>query len=434
VRSGVRSTEPQPPIRNPQSPIRNLEAWQLDPSARDFTALIERVEVARVEEKGTSYVLTYQSDRAESEPGLLKATLVLSKADLHAVEQTLLVRVAEDNPPSTIRHSQFREYRFMETSFERRPTSAVAPAVFELEPELLGGMKDEGGRMKVELTPVHPSSLIPHPSAVATAELEVEALRLLNQIGADLDDQASVTRTMDGSLRISGIVETDERKAEILRVLAPIANHRAVKIEVETVAEAVSRQARQPSSPGALVVQQVEVQQARIAVYTELRQHFAPREAQVDREISRFATRMLNRSRQALSHAGALKQLAGRFSQEDLRTLTPEGRAKWLAVVSTHARAVEQESARLRLELQPIFFPAAPSDEAPDASSITDEASLLRAVERLFELVSANDRVIRSAFTISTESAANSALKTSQFWLSLRGAEKLAARIVGSRQ
>jgi hypothetical protein len=258
--------------------------------------------------------------------------------------------------------------------------------------------------------------------------LEVEALRLLNQVGANLDDQTSVTRTTDGSLRISGLVETAERKAEILRALAPIANRPAVRIEVETVAEAMKRQAQRPVASEVLTLQQVEVQQARIPVYEELRRYLAPREGQADEEISRFAARMLGRSRQALSHAGALKQLAGRFSEEDLRSLSPEAREKWLGVIRAHARACEQEVKRLRQELQPIFLPPS-ADEGAEEAEISNDADLIRAAGRLFDLMSANDRAVRSAFTISTETGASPSLKSQQFWGGLRGVERLAARI-----
>ena len=71
----------------------------------------------------------------------------------------------------------------------------------------------------------------------------------------------------------------------------------------------------------------------------------------------------------------------------------------------THARSLEQQTRALRLELQPIFFPGANIAEPPETGEIVDDAGLMRAAEKLFELGSANDGVVRSALTISTRAS-----------------------------
>jgi len=45
----------------------------------------------------------------------------------------------------------------------------------------------------------------------------------------------------------------------------------------------------------------------------------------------------------------------------DLRTVTPDARAKWLQMVREHAALVERETAALRQDIQPIFFSGSPS-------------------------------------------------------------------------
>src|SRR5262249_39641760 len=84
-----------------QSAIRNVDdAWLLSPSANDFHSLVDTGR-ANVEDRGDFYIISAQSadlaQRAEpgagsQEPGIIKATLTLSKADLHATELTLVVR------------------------------------------------------------------------------------------------------------------------------------------------------------------------------------------------------------------------------------------------------------------------------------------------------------------------------------------------------
>ncbi|HEY2972489.1 MAG TPA: RNA polymerase sigma factor, partial [Pyrinomonadaceae bacterium] len=143
------------PVRgaSPQSAVRNVDdAWQFSPSANDFAALIGSGQT-RLNEQGKSYVISSESEQQGSEvrgqrSGLVKATLTLSKVDLHATELTLIIEASDKgqstNPQSEIRNPKFVEFRFVETSFERRPPEAVAPAVFEPDAVLLGN--DTGTR------------------------------------------------------------------------------------------------------------------------------------------------------------------------------------------------------------------------------------------------------------------------------------------------
>jgi hypothetical protein len=260
-------------------------------------------------------------------------------------------------------------------------------------------------------------------TAVASADLEVEVLRLLHQAGADLGEQVSVTRTPGGPVRVSGIVDSDQRKSEILRALHTVAGNPAVRIEVKTVAEAMAerRDKRDTSRPA--TVEGVEVAADTFPAYQDLRARMSDEEARV------FAARMVSRSHSAMRHAWALKRLMSQFSSSDLATLQPEAHAKWTALIQSHAHGFARETAGLRQQLEPIFSSGSGS---AGAGEIRNDAELMRAVERLVALASTNYEIVRSAFTVTRESAAVSAIKTPQFWQSLRSAEALAARI--SRQ
>jgi hypothetical protein len=115
---GVR---PQVQVRNLQAAILNFEdVWQLSLSSAEFTALIGRTDTARLEERPAAYVITYEGSAPNApRQGLVRATLTLSRADLHAVEQSLTIQKGAD----------LREYHFVEISYERRTKSAVAPAM-----------------------------------------------------------------------------------------------------------------------------------------------------------------------------------------------------------------------------------------------------------------------------------------------------------------
>ena len=125
----------EPGSRNPQTAIRKLELWQLNPSAKVFAGLIGDADAARVTEGSSVYVISYAAGQAAIDGMLLQATLTLRKADLYAVEQTLVAQ----------RGTERRHYRFIETKLERPSIRSVAPAVFEPDAELISeGVKEEG--------------------------------------------------------------------------------------------------------------------------------------------------------------------------------------------------------------------------------------------------------------------------------------------------
>jgi hypothetical protein len=129
---------------------------------------------------------------------------------------------------------------------------------------------------------------------------------------------------------------------------------------------------------------------------------------------------MVNRGYRALFHAIELKQLINRFTNVDMRTVAPDARAKFLAMIHEHAVAFELENAVLRQEIGPVFFPGTALTGAEDAS-IQSDADLARAVERLHQLALSNNDAIRTAFTISSQSSA-AAIKSTAFWQSIQRA------------
>ncbi|HJP94151.1 MAG TPA: RNA polymerase sigma factor [Pyrinomonadaceae bacterium] len=410
----------QQALAAPESLLLNVDdIWQLEPSARSFSALIAEPADATVEEQASTYVLRYEKDRAIGASHLLKATLTLSKSDFHSIEQTLLVQ----------RGSELREYRFAEASFELVPVKAVAPAVFGVEPELTGGAGETGRPGDWALRDLTSSRVPPSPSTstppAASAELEVDVAYLLNQAKADRNEQVALTRSAGGSLRVEGVVDSQERKQEFLRALSPVSANPAVKIDIRTVAEATQR----TTVAGAVAVQETDETNNTVAVDEELRAYFSTREqaASVDLAIQSYSSRVVNRAYRALFHAIELKRLINRFANVDMRTITPDARAKWLAMLHEHAAAFARENAALREQIQPIFFPGTVLKVDEDVL-IQSDADLARVVEQMYKLALSNNEAIRSAFTISSQSSVN-AFKSTAFQRSIQRVEKLAERI-----
>jgi RNA polymerase sigma factor (sigma-70 family) len=275
-------------------------------------------------------------------------------------------------------------------------------------------------------------SVTPPVSApiVATAELEIEALRLLQQAKADTHEQVEVRRTATGKLRIEGILETDARKTELLQALASLRNHPAVEIRLQTVAEAAQKLRPSSSAQTSTVIEREEMTMTKLPVDADLRRHFAARGVaaeRLDEEMNRFAAVTLQRSRQMARHAGALRQLAQRFSVTQLQTLNPAAREKWLSLLHSHARSLRDETLQLRASLAPLL--AGKAATATEIITINNDDALRRACERVAQLCAESDRIVRAAFTVSTDAAPDAALQTSSFAGNLHRIEHLAEAI-----
>ena len=398
--------------------LLSLESvWQLDPSPRIFSSLIAEASEVKVERRSTTYVLTFERERALGANRLLKATLTLNLSDLRPIEQTLLVQ----------RGGELREYRFAEASFELVPSKAVDKAVFEVEPQLTGGARPTGRPgdwahrdLTASRVPPLTSTLAP---AVASAELEVDVAYLLNHAKADRNEQVALTRNAGGSLRVEGIVENEQRKQELLRALAPVSQNPAVTIDIRTVDEAM----RRTPTRSATSVYQTEATASTVAVDRELREYLSKHNsADLDDAVRSFSSGTVKRGYDALFQSIALKRLVNRFANVDMRTVTPDARAKWRAMVHERASAFERETAMLRTELQPVF--GWPAVSIPvEQPAINNDEDLASAVEKLHNLALTNNEAVRTAFTISSRSSA-SALKSS-FWRSSANAIGLARQI-----
>ncbi len=396
------------------------DIWRIEVSAKNFSAMAGRAEAIKIEDGLGSYLLSYEPAPSTRPLKLLRATLRLNKADLHATQLSLLVE----------RDGEAREYRFIETAFERHAVKDVPPEIFENADAsavraVATASVPAAEHVKAPESSAPPSTM--EETAKASAELEIEVAYLLNQIKANLDEQMTMGRTTGGTLRVEALVETEGRKEEILRALVPFQNNPAVIINIRTVAEALKQQ-RKESQTDAPTEREVEVATRRIPADAELRRYFNARLTggnRVEEEIDQFAARALSRSRRALLHASALKRLVTRFSPEEVRALAPEARGKWLQMIREHANASQREINSLRAELRPVFGGNSP---AGDAGATKDGASPNDAAERLLSLSYENDEAVRAAFTISTGDRA-AQIKSERFWRALGSAEKLASAI-----
>lgn len=390
--------------------------WQLTPSIQDFDNLIAEPAAALLQSRATSFVVTFDKERSIGASRLIRAVLALSSADLHPIEQTLIVQ----------RGQEWREYKFVEKTYELLSAKDVAPKVFEIEPELLGKQTNVSSG-EVDLRT--PSAGLASPTlttAAASAELEVDVAYLLNLAKGGRNEQVALTRSASGSLRVEGVVDTAERREEFLRALRAVSRNPAVSIQIRTVAEAVHG----PATKGGQSIREIDETAGAIALEHELREYFAKRTGrseQLDELMRTYSARVVSHGYRALFHAVELKRLVERFARIDMRTLAPDARMKWLQMIREHALAFQQETEALGRELQPVFFSEIPLNKS-EAAAIASDADLARAVGELHRLALASNDALRQAFTISAQSSA-AGFKSSQFRRDLEGAARLSKRI-----
>lgn len=422
------------PTHNLQDAIRNRELWLLEPSAKDYAELVAQTDVAHVSEGADVYVIEYAGFQPVGDLLIQRATLTLRKSDLHAIGQTLTLHL--DN--------ETREYRFVETSFERPSARTVAPAVFEVDAELLSArMTREEVKAKETGSTLSASPSLKTAPVTASPELEVEVAYLLDQFRVRFGDQLSLTKTADGALAVQGIVQNDAARNEILQALAPILHNPAVRVEITTTNEAFARQERQRSNR--VIVQDFAGADSGIPLYADLRRFFLQpgrlrdesttsgafsADERVDQEVRMFAARVVGRSRRALSHAIELKQLSGRFTSTELEALSPSARARWVTMVRNHAESLRRETSLLSGEIQLVFFANENRGAGGEGVESSRDVELASVSARLHRLVLANDEVIRSGFAASSGAATGQAVKTPRFWVSLLTAERLAESVL----
>lgn len=347
-----------------------------------------------------------------------QATLKFRANDHHLFEGTFVISTPSGE----------RTLSITEVAFEVVSLAKLEPNFFDGATELTKTTVNRDGRLEnspePEPEPESNSNIasLPantSPSSIATADLEIEVLRLLSSAGADMGDEVNVKREK-GVLYVRGLVETSARKDEILSALQSVRQNPAVRIELETVAEGLAKKKQPSGTPTS--IENLETDGLESAVQSELIQRFGS-----EAEARRFSSRVVSLSGRAMSRVYALRRLSRQFSPAELKALSPEARAKWLALVQSHANGFSSDSDSISNEIGNAFGSSAASGSA--GMSVNSIEDIARAVESLFQIASANDRTIRSALTISAGGAKFSALRSEQFWRSLRSADALASRI-----
>lgn len=405
----------------------------IEPTVNAFANLLDQHGVTSrvvINETSSAYTLSYEDRAGETEQRgvpnrLLVASLTLDRAKMLPTTQTLILQIGDE----------LREYRYSDVRVEQKPVSEVSPLIFQADAELVKGATTVTKPLEIELPQL---ASIPSPVVVpntnpgtATLDTEVEVFRALDGINALSGEQINVTRTTTGSLKVVGLVDSGDRKTEVMNALNALRNAPGVVIDIQTREEAAKRSKQNVTSDNISIQSVSAATNSDLPVEAELKDHFAKRgltgEA-LNAEIRQYAGAVLNRSRQLRRNALALKSLAERFSPAELEKLEPAKRDQWTSLLRSKAATVAGDVRSLSSQMSGVGLDAG-GDGVPGASAIRDASDLAQAAQRLFGLAAACDAQVSQSFSISGVGKGSAPVKTVQFWRNLRQMADIAAEM-----
>jgi hypothetical protein len=383
------------------------DLWEYDLSASSFEGLAGAGADAQVDKKGSDYVVHYEPKDVSGDNRLLSAVLTVRKADFRAVALELTVREPESSS-SPAGPGAPVVYSIVEASFEQRSALEVNPDVFQTDAAFLA--------------PPQPAKQVD-----VTADLQIETTYLLDQVGATLGQEVTVTAGADHKLHVEGVLATESRRAQIIKALAPVRQNPLAVINLITVAEALQRKRAEPS-----VVTKAESQteRASIPLYDQLSRYFEAQTASgssgdVRAKIQRLSEQVLEDSGEAMRHAWVLKRLASTLPPTEIGSLSETTHNEYLCIVASHAQEVDERTVELRMQLGPVLFSNGVSPGISGEEIAASPTDLTVAIQQLFEATSRNDAAIQSSFSVTTGQAAEGAARVQEIEGSLLKAERL---------
>lgn len=244
-----------------------------------------------------------------------------------------------------------------------------------LRPASIQWVLDDATRIDVELLPAPPAlapdaptltadtglTRRPAPAITTSRELdraEVAVHAILHRLGADLNDEISLTRPGGQGLRVSGIVDSVRTKEVIAREV--------MRVPHTTVALSSVDELRPSSRPpdNVLLVEQSSARRALLADWFE-------RTFEREADARAFSARALELAAQLRLRALAHERLTTRYPASALNALDSESRDTIEGVLKSHRTRMGETVAHLRTHLDMLLA----SDLARGHSSPLPEGS-----------------------------------------------------------
>lgn len=263
--------------------------------------------------------------------------------------------------------------------------------------------------------------------------LTLEALRLLDGVGALALEQVGVKRLDDRRVHVEGVVDTEIRRRELIASLRTLPASR-LRVDLVTIENATRR--LRAGSPSASLLQSAELTRDRVpAAYEHVRRYLmadtaasAPAtdvEAVTEVAVRRLSATLLSRSLQARVHGRTVRELVTSVSTAEVARLPPAARATWDQLVQSHIELLRRDTISLRHELEQLFAWSV-SDDGITIETAAPRREVSALATRIFELASAHDVTVRRAFSVAADGHESLDAGTPAFRRSLLEVESLA--------
>jgi anti-sigma factor RsiW len=356
--------------------------------------------------QGRGLQLTTVVAGARGDGAIIEASLIVRSSDWHPVAERLKVRGA----------NEVREYELSESAYEVMPLAALTVFADPAPARIPPAVRPEVDPAHVPAaSPISPSGK-PEPTEAELRSAEVAAVYSLHRLQADLGEQIEILReTQPAGERVivRGLVETAERKAQLIGALGglPLVTARIVTVEEAQRATPESASAspaivnKAPASgPDAVAAERAP---NREGFRTALETYFNSSEpGATAQRITDLTNRSLELSESALARAWALRRLAENPSFRPPDRLSPEGKSKLALMLGVHLKQLREQTLGLRGRLEPCLgfiagvrpaglaqppgnLPGNVEDRAPDWSA---------AALAVFQTVSQLDRRLHEMF------------------------------------
>ena len=367
----------------------------------------EKVTVSRWMDGDEVLALEGSTNGSGARNEILEHELVVRAADWHPIRQRLRVR----GDPDPI------EFELTELDFDVVPFEAVPGHVFAdvREPgDLFPGSGLTPAARGEQLTAGHP--VVPAVSPVEAAEAKVRYQ--LHLMGACRRELVYPLAEPSGRIHVRGVVETSQRRKEIVEALDALGLGHIVRIDIKSVEEAAGAEELFEALKGVELRQTVPQAKARPAparkpapirellmpYFEEQTGDVAARQVQgqqpeVEQRITRLADEAVSLAASALVEAGALRRLADRYGGEALGRLDGPSRRLVLGMARDHAESLGDKIQRNEDLLAPVLGSIA-GERSPSSSARLDAGSSdwADSAHQQFALVEQLHRLVRGLF------------------------------------
>lgn len=393
-------------------PLTPDTSWRWDPSARDFSLLVDGL--SRVQARSTAGGFELSFDAATGR--VAEADLTLDRERLPLFQRVVL---REEN-------GTLIEIQTKRESADEIPESRVSNATFQPETELLPPPPSEGPVVAALPTP----AVRPVP-ALPIDQLELEASYRIHRLAGCLAQPSEIRRgTRD--FRVTVLVASEACRTEAHSGFTQLAKTPGVVIDVSVVQPSGGEASVQPSPVDLDNLSSVPVYQLLYDVFA--RQALRDRQststdvdAAVKPYILDFMSRGRDRSTRIVARARAMTELCSRWPPDVLARLGLDSAAMWRSMVRDHAQSLRQDADVLLAELQPIGVLDMPSSD-DDTLAIRTLSDVQRAVIVLNTLADVTDHAIRRLLSPSSQQIDVTSLDPASLGRELRRLARLAEK------